>query len=198
MKYVMQDTKRIAGYAHQMKGVFLTSDLSVLLQSSGKQLFDRISYLVDSGVLTRAVRGVYLAEGWRLEAVAARLNPESYITGPTVLAERMMIGTVPSNTLYCVKTGMPRSYAFEGRSIRFYSLQRSLFFGFEPKDGCHRATPEKALLDTLYFYLRGERYFFDLFSDVNLSGIQPKRFEKALAHYKNPKFRRFASDYLAR
>jgi len=196
MKNILQDIKLITKNAQEMRRVFLNSDLSVLLNSSGKQLYDRIQYLIQAEVLQKGIRGVYLTEGWELKDVAARINPESYITGPTILAEQLMIGTIPQKKLYCVKKGSPRTYTIKDKMIQFHSLQPALYFGYEVQEGYRKALPEKALLDTLYFYLRGESYFFDLFSDVNISVINQERFFSYLKRYKNSKFRSFAGNYL--
>jgi len=47
-------------------------------------------------------------------------------------------------------------------------------------------------MDTLYFHLRGRRYPFDIFSDFDYSGLDPKTLLEYLEAYENPKFVVFA------
>ena len=48
------------------------------------------------------------------------------------------------------------------------------------------------MLDTLYFYLRGRRYPFDIYSDVDTSSLDSEKVLDYLKEYENPKFVAFA------
>lgn len=52
------------------------------------------------------------------------------------------------------------------------------------------------MLDTLYFHLRGQRYVFDPFSDVDTSRLDPGRLRDYLGRYRNPRFVAFARNTL--
>ena len=57
------------------------------------------------------------------------------------------------------------------------------------------ATKEKAFLDTLYFYQKGTRFYFDIYSDIDISQLDRSIIFKYLKSYKNPKFIKFVKDY---
>jgi hypothetical protein len=71
-----------------------------------------------------------------------------------------------------------------------------LFFGYDTTDGVRFADSEKAVLDVLYFHLRGQRYVFDPFSDIDMSRLDPARLRRYIARYRNPRFVSFASTLL--
>jgi len=77
--------------------------------------------------------------------------------------------------------------------LSYSTLDGALFFGYEanPK-GFLLATPEKAVLDTLYFYLRGKKFYFNIFGDIHYGSLDKDTFFEYLARYRNPKFRTFA------
>ena len=61
-------------------------------------------------------------------------------------------------------------------------------FGFANVNGIRCAEVEKAVLDTLYYHLRGRRYAFDIYSDMDLSKLNHVRLREYLGCYNNPKF----------
>ena len=71
-----------------------------------------------------------------------------------------------------------------------------LDFGHQPIDGVAWADAEKAILDALYFHLRGRRYVFDIFSDIAFERLEGDRFRAYLKHYRNPQFVAFAKGVL--
>ncbi len=58
------------------------------------------------------------------------------------------------------------------------------------------ADPEKAVLDTLYFHLRGRRYVFDIYSDLAIEKLDMDRVRTYLKRYRNPRFVSFATGLL--
>ena len=55
---------------------------------------------------------------------------------------------------------------------------------------------EKAVLDVLYFHLRGRAYPFDLYSDIRFDELDRHRVREYLKRYENPKFIAFAETVL--
>ncbi len=63
--------------------------------------------------------------------------------------------------------GKKRNIQYQGVTIEFSKISRNLYFGFSNLDNFYIATPEKALLDTLY-YRKGLPAFDELdFNDVD-------------------------------
>ena len=195
MKYLIQDITKIKKVNNSLKGVFSISDLSILLQTDGQQLYNRLNYLLKNKIIKKATRGFYTTDDFNIECLATRNNPESYVSGPTVLAESLVIGTVPEYELSCVKTGRSREYQLGNYRINYSSIKPSMFFGYEFIDGIKKAFPEKALIDCLYYYQSGKKYYFNIFDDVNIDVLDKERFYSYLKRYKNPKFREFVYGY---
>lgn len=195
MNSTISDMRLLMGHAQAMDRVYRIGDLSILLQATGKSLHDRIARLIENQLLESICRGLYGTEGWTLEAASARLYPDSFVSGPSVLAEHLLIGTVPTKRLFCVKTGLPRTFETPQGQIDFHSTQTKYMFGYSRQALVNKANSERALLDTLYYHLRGEKFFFDLYSDVHVDGIHAKLFTQYVEKFRNPKFKAFAHDF---
>lgn len=124
------------------------------------------------------------------------MNPESYLSFGTVLAAELVIGSVPATTWYAVKTGPSRTYRGAQLTLDYAGIARRLFFGYEIREGVRYATPEKALLDTLYYYTSGRRFSFSVYEDINLERINRSLVREYLARYRNPRFVAFVKEYL--
>ena len=195
MKYLIQDMKNIERVAGDQRGVFSIGDLTVLLNCEGRQLYNRLNYLLKNGILKKATRGFYTCIEFDIQTLAARINPESYISGATVLGESLVIGTVSKYELNCIKTGRSRKYRVGEYYITYNSINRDMFFGYEFINGVKKALPEKAFLDCLYYYQSGQKYYFNIFEDINIGLLDEERLFSFLSKYKNPKFRKFVYDY---
>ncbi len=195
MKFT-DDIGRIAALATKQRGVFSTSDLSVALADPHPAAFSRrIQSLIEAGTLRRFLRGWYVAEDFDLATLSQRLAPDSAVSFGNVLAENLMIGSMPSRQVMAVKVGRSRRFRSLGYDITHLGLAKGLHFGFEPetRDGVRWVDREKAVLDVLYFHLRGQVYFFDPYSDIDFSRLDRARLDDYLSAYKNPKFVTFVT-----
>lgn len=166
------------------EGVFCLSDLKVLLdEDSEATLYRKLGALVKAGVLMKVKRGIYATPTASLTTISSRIEPDSYITTGTVLAQKAIIGSVPARKVQAVKIGRPRTYQFEGGIIEHLSIDPRLYFGFISKNGIRFATQEKAFLDVCYFYYKGKRFSFDPASDMNREGLDSKLIANYLEKY---------------
>jgi hypothetical protein len=147
--------------------------------------------------LARFKRGFYVTEPFNLEVLAQRLYPDSYVSLGTVLARRLLIGSVPAKTVYAVKTGRNRAFISAFGNLIYCGIARRLVFGFEYENGVRYATAEKAFLDTLYFYQKGFRFSFNIFGDMDISRVDKEKVKTFLKQYKNPKFITFVKGVLS-
>jgi predicted transcriptional regulator of viral defense system len=197
MKNIVQLLKLIRTLGGKQGGVIRESDLSVILDvKNRRQFFIKIKNLESSGELKRFIRGVYILPEFKIEFLSQILCDNSYISFERVLIETGAIGTSPENFIRAVKLGTPREYQGLDIKIRHLSIKEDLFFGYTITNGIKRACPEKALLDVLYFYQKGEKFFFDIYSDIDLGVIDKKKFFVFLKLYKNKKFIKFVENYL--
>jgi hypothetical protein len=191
------DVRLIEQLAGEQGGVFSKADLqSALAEPHAAAFVRRVRFLVDNGILRRFCRGWYVSESFDLATLSQRIAPGSYISFGTVLARHLLIGSSPSRQVVAVKTGRSRTYTALGYSIEHVGISPHLFFGYTCSDGIRYADAEKAVLDALYFHLRGRRYPFDIYSDINLGKLDTRRLCEYLERYRNPKFVAFAESLL--
>jgi hypothetical protein len=173
----------------QQSGVFSSADLHNLLAERHPAAFARrVRALEREGLLERFMRGFYVVPGaFDLAVLSQRIAPDSYVSFGTVLAQALVVGTAPEREVWAAKMGRSREYRGAGSRIVHLGLDASLLFGYELRGGVRWALVEKALVDTLYFHLRGRRYPFDVYSDLNLDAIDKGRVLKLLRRYRNPK-----------
>jgi predicted transcriptional regulator of viral defense system len=197
MKNSLQDYKSLQKWSSQMGGVFSTSDLSNLFNEGNPVMLNRrIKRLEESAVLSRFIRGYYITENFDAQILSARINTASYISLGTVLAKKLIIGSVPAKTLYAVKTGRNKLYRNTSINLEYLGITRDLFFGYENTNGVNIATPEKAFLDTLYFYQLGQQFSFNIYEDISLESLNKETIINYLKRYKNPNFKVFVKGYL--
>lgn len=198
MKIALETIEEFQKLAPMHRGVFTTQDLANLfLTQDTIQLKRRLKPLIDAKMLFRFCRGFYVTKEFNLEWLSQRIFPNSAISFGNVLSKEMLIGSIPQKTVYAVKIGKTRIYKSPlGQVVHFGFSSReasSLWFGYDVfKDGIRYADKEKAFLDTLYFYQSGNKFSFDVYSDINLKLLNQKKLSKYLSAYKNPKFRKFA------
>lgn len=191
------DAGLIQKYTLSMSGIFSIGDLSRLFgESNSVSLFRRIHNLEEAGIIFRFSRGIYVTAGFRPETLAARIIENSYLSLGTILAKELMIGSVPAMTLYAVRVGKNRIYEGPGLTVEYVGIAEPLFFGFRGDQGVRYATPEKALLDTLYFHLRGRSYSFNIYQDIDITRVNRLLIEQWLRKYRNPRFVSFVKGYL--
>jgi hypothetical protein len=197
---VAADLEAIRRLSGPQRGVFSRSDLQAALAERHPTQFDRrVRSLERVDVLRRLARGWYVAKDFDLATMSQRLAPDSYISFETVLARELRIGPKPVGRISAVKRGKGRRYEGAGVTIEHVHIAPHLFFGFDVDDhGVKWATAEKAVLDMLYFHLRGRPSLVDVFSDIRLEGLQRDVLDAHLERYRNPKFVAFARGVLER
>jgi predicted transcriptional regulator of viral defense system len=109
-------------------------------------------------LIERLTRGVYINSGIkgvpRLEEAACFIRTPCYISCEWALNHHGI--TIQAPTVCTVLTlstavGETRTVLYRGVGIEFSRIAERLFTGFTMEEGFSIATPEKALLDTIYF-----------------------------------------------
>lgn len=189
--------KKISNYESEFKGVFTLSDLKNLLNPSNNLKFHRqVKSLEKQGVLTRFTRGFYVSASFNLEFLSQRICENSYLSLATILSKNLLIGSVPRQTVFAVKVGRSRSYKSKLGNIFIFGLSEHLYFGFQTVDGINVADSEKAFLDTLYFYQKGFKPYFNIYQDIAIDLLDKKKIKAYLKHYKNDRFVKFVEGVL--
>ncbi len=191
------DSRLVTRLSGEQGGVFSTADLKTAFAEPHPAAFGRrIRKLLEHEVLFRFTRGFYVTEGFELPVLSQRIAPGSCISFETVLARSLLIGTSPAYRVVATKVGRTRRYAALGHEIEHLGISAPLSFGCEHKKGVRYANVEKAVLDVLYFHLRGQRYSFDIYSDMNLHKLNMDCVRDYLQRYNNPKYVTFAERVL--
>ncbi len=194
---LVSDSRTLKQLQAPQAGVFSTADLRAALAEPHSSAFARrIDHLIEEQILWRFTRGFYVAADFDLSVLSQRIAPTSCISFETVLASGLVIGTNPSKRIIATKVGPARSYSARGFEIEHLSISSHLAFAWRQQSGVRLADKEKAVLDVLYFHLRGRRYAFDIYSDLNLAKLDMDRISKYLSHYRNPKFVAFVRNVL--
>ncbi len=192
-----EDMQNILRLSAAQRGVFSVSDLKTLTAERHDSAFQRrIDALLAAGVLRRFARGWYVTPSFDAPTLSQRIAPGSVVSFGTVLADELLIGAFPRNQITATWARKTRSRQGLGLQLLHLQIAEPLNFGFEVKDGLRYATPEKAVLDVLYFHQRGRKYVFDIYSDIDYSRLDSRRLQAYLLNYQNPKFVRFATDLL--
>lgn len=193
MNNLLKSAEAIRRVAEDMRGVFSLSDLRNLLGPAHKHtLYRALQRLQEAGIMSRFARGFYVTPGFDAATLSQRICPDSYISFGTVLADELLIGSVPARRVTAVKTGPSRTYGNGEVCIEHLRITRSLYFGYRRVGGVNRALPEKAVLDTLYFYKRGKTFSFDIYTDIDYEQLDGRTIDRFLQRYRNRLFVAFA------
>ena len=192
MVNIVEIAERIHEFSKGMNGVFSLADLQNLVgnESSGA-FYRRLKRLEEAGILTRFARGFYVCKNFDPLVLSQRIAPESYVSFGTVLARELLIGSIPAHRVLAVKPGPARKYEGQGLLLEHLHITNSMFFGYNVTEGVKLALPEKAVLDVLYFYKRGRKFSFDIYSDIDYSGLDKKKFDCFLGRYADSRFVEF-------
>ncbi len=136
--------------------VFQTSDAAICLDITRAHASKLLARLVDVGVVFSVARGLWGFEGQvdPLFLVESLTTPApAYVSLYSALFYHGIISQIPEN-VYAVSLARTRKHQTPLGTISIHHMHESFFFGFESVGewGIKMATPEKALLDTLYFY----------------------------------------------
>ena len=117
-----------------------------------------LSRTLQNGLIHRLNRGNYInsfLHGFpRVEEVACFLRPPAYISCEWALNYHgisLQSPTVCTVVTLSTSVGKKRNVQYQGITIEFSRISPSLFFGFTYHDRFYMASPEKAILDTLYY-----------------------------------------------
>jgi predicted transcriptional regulator of viral defense system len=144
-----------------------------------------LSRTMQKGLVHRLNRGNYVNSflcGFpRVEEVACFLRPPAYVTCEWALNYHGISLQSPYRCTAATLSGAvgkSRSIEYQGVVIEFSMISPSLFFGFTRVDQYYIATPEKAILDTLYF-----RKSLPAADELELDAIDPDRLRDMAAKY---------------
>jgi len=151
---VMKEEKATIKRLKLLPALFRKQDVEKIAPHAGVFL----SRAIKKGLIHRLNRGNYInsfLHGFpHVEEVACFLRPPAYVSCEWALNNHGILlqsPTVCTALTLGTSVGRKRSIFYQEITIEFSKIAPSLFFGFDYQDGFHMATPEKAILDTLYY-----------------------------------------------
>ncbi|MDP3994777.1 MAG: hypothetical protein Q8P91_03020 [bacterium] len=135
------------------------ADISKLFDISKQNtLYKLMVRLEKYGILSRVAKGKYIfPENIKNDfEIANIIMTPSYVSLESALSYYGILSQFP----YIITSITPLRSSktdYRGKEFEFTHVSESLFWGFEKKDGFLMASPEKALIDTLYLAGKGLR-----------------------------------------
>ncbi len=169
----MRDTELIKKLQRIGKPFYSIADLEKITGLNKDPLYVKLNRLQKRGVLNRITKGIYIVpdEESKLDKIASQLYFPSYLSFESALSIYGVLTLIPyALTFATVKK--TKKITIMNRLVEFRQIKKGLFFGYEMQEGIYVAEPEKAFLDTLYFYTRG-KLTLDI-DELNLKGISRK------------------------
>lgn len=197
MKVDSKFRKKLKNLLDMQNGVLSTTDLwAIISPTSNVDFYRQIKKIKKEELISKVCRGFYIGEDFSVAHLVMAIKPDSYLSLEYALAYYNMIGTYSETKIRPILPRVIKDLRSKQVIIEFKKLKKELCFGYKVIDGIRMATPEKALLDTLYFYQKGIKFYFDIYSDIDCLEIDHQQIFKYLKKYQNPKFIKFVQDYL--
>ncbi len=133
------------------------SDLIKVTGLARDSLYVALSRYVKKKVIIRLTAGIYiLPEQYdRLETIANELYSPSYLSFESALSWYGIISQVPYSLTFATTRKSLRRLLAETH-VEYRSIKAQLFTGYENNGSIFIATPEKAILDSLYLVSFGK------------------------------------------
>ncbi len=194
MNKLLETNKQIQKFAPTQKGVFSLGDLKNMIDPLNKaSLYRILGKLIEANIIKPFCRGFYVTEKYDIRILSQRICRDSYISFGTVLADNLMIGSIPTYRISAVKLGLSRVYEGEDCRIEQFGIKPELFMGYTNINGVNIATREKAFIDILYYYQKGMKFSYNIYSDIDYSVLDKMLLKKYLVKYNNNKFVTFVN-----
>jgi len=144
-----------------------------------------LSRALKDGLIHHINRGNYINSflyGFpAVEDVACFLKPPAYITCEWALNKHgisLQAPVVCTVVTLSTSVGRKRNIQYQGITIEFSKISDRFFFGFTKNDNYYLATPEKAILDTLYY-----RRMIPVLDELDLDDVDYETLVKMAARF---------------
>ena len=198
MKITVAFLRKFEQLLKAQQGVLTSRDLWTILSPTSKVDFYRqLKKLKAEGLILQVARGFYVGEEFSAESLVMAICPSAYLSLEYVLAYYNLIGTYSSKIIRPIAPMVVSDVQSPVVTVEFKQIDPRLCFSTIVENGIRMATKEKALVDTLYFYQKGTKFYFDIYSDIDLTQLDKQVVWSILEQYKNPRFVKFVKDFLS-
>lgn len=173
------------------KRIFNTPDLKKLFDIKNRDTINKqISGLIKAGVLSRIMKGFYyLANNRPLDFEFANiLYRPSYISLYSALNFYGILVQTPQE-ITSVSPKLTSTKTCDGKTFSYAHLDKKYFTNYQLIDNFLIATPEKALVDTMFFVSLGKGSLS--VEELDLSSLSKRKVKTLASAIKNKAFRRY-------
>lgn len=176
--------------AEELPVFFSSTDIQIALAIQADSAHVLAARYVKKGIFLRIKRDLYVFQKKFLHLtrdevyeLSQRLQPKSYISFSTVLASHHVLAPSAAKNPWIEAVNPLRSWEKTAGHLTWHytKMPRKLFFGFIEHGNALVATPEKALLDSLYLHSLG-RYYLDL-RKLNIEALSEEQLFRWVQKY---------------
>lgn len=187
----------IMTFKKQNISLFTISDFARLFNlKNNNTLYKKIQRLEKQKIIKKIINGKYLFFMSHADefAIAHFIMNPSYISLESALSfYGIMTGFSYSITSITIRP--PKTVAIEKKEYSYSHINPSLFWGYEKNGQFLIADKEKALLDYIYFSLKGLRTMFD-FDEIDTTQIDKARLSSYAHRWGNKRIIKIIKDII--
>lgn len=169
------------------KDFYTIRDLQNIFNVPVKSLRVQLSRWCKRGVFIRLTKGIYTPYNTDIEVdkVANQIYYPSYLSFESALSYYGILSQIPYTLTFATQK-KSKKLVLKDTQIEYTQLANRLFFGYILENGIYLATPEKALMDTIYLVSKGNRTLN--IDELYLKNIDKEKFKEiSLKFPKNTK-----------
>lgn len=169
------------------KDFYTIKDLQNIFNVPVTSLRVQLSRWCKQGVFIRLTKGIYSPYNTKIEVnkVANQIYYPSYLSFESALSYYGILSQIPYTLTFATQK-KSKKLVLKDTQIEYTQLANRLFFGYILEDGIYIATPEKALMDTIYLVSKGKRTL--TVDELYLKNIDKEKFKEISSKFpKNTK-----------
>ena len=159
------------------KDFYTFKDLQNIFNVPANSLKVQLSRWCKQGVFIRLSRGIYTPYNAKIEVnkVANQIYYPSYLSFESALSYYGILSQIPYTLTFATQK-KSKKLVLKDTQIEYTQLAKRLFFGYTLENGIYLATPEKALMDTIYLVSKGKRTL--TVDELYLKNIDKEKFKE--------------------
>lgn len=165
--------------------VFNTQEFKNIFGLRAESAAVKLTRYKNAGYLASPKRGVYYLADEPVDKfkIANRLYFPSYVSLDSILSAWGIIPEIVY-TITSVTTKASREFSDAQTVYKYYKIKKEAFLGYQKEGERLVATPEKALVDYLYFVSQGKRELNDRLNFKKISQLKVFYYAKFFANQK--------------
>ena len=140
------------------KDYYTLKDLQSILDVPASSLKVQLSRWCKQGIFIRLTKGIYVPYNAKVDTqkVANQVYYPSYLSFESALNYYGILSQIPYTLTFATRK-KSKKLVLKDTQVEYTQLANRLFFGYTLENGIYLATPEKALMDTIYLISKGKR-----------------------------------------